>query len=346
MLEYKSKLEEKEADERDAASPGVYAAHNHPRNYLPGEELAAAVNVAITLNRPLLLTGAPGSGKSSVASSVAWQLKMGMPLEFVVKSDTQASDLFYTFDAIGRFAAQKDARDAIRFIDYQALGKAILYTNDILQEDYGELLSKTHRQRAQHPEGDRWQAPRRSVVLIDEIDKAQRDVPNDILVEIERREFSVRELGYRRVSCADGLEPIVIITSNSERALPDAFLRRCIYYHVAFPETGVLQSIVARRLPDRFTTSDHPVVRQATAFFEELRRANLSKPPGTAELLDWLSALYRAGSAVDDDGIDFSSPEVVRTASVCLLKTNIDQQGMSSFIERWRSSRGPAAEPR
>jgi len=339
LLEYKLTLEDADADDRDEKSRGLYSRINHPRNYLPGKQLVAAINVAIKLNRPLLLTGAPGSGKSSVATSVAWQLALGKTLEFVVKSDTQASDLFYTFDAIGRFAARKNEKEPIRFIDYQGLGKAILYSNDIESDDFNGILSADHIAKAKSEHGDHWQRPRRTVVLIDEIDKAQRDVPNDILVEIDRREFSVKELGYQRVSCAEGLEPIVIITSNSERALPDAFLRRCIYYHVSFPGEEILRKIVAGRLCDRFSQSEHPVLGDAVAFFEYMRTSNLAKKPGTAELLDWLSALYTAEEVVTADGIDFSSGEVASTASVCLTKTQVDQEGMQSILNGWRDSR-------
>lgn len=334
---YQVELDEENADARDTKSEGLYSRANHPRNYLPSEELAAAVNVAITLKRPLLLTGAPGSGKSSVASSVAWQLGLGLPLEFVVKSDTQASDLFYTFDAIGRFAAEKGEKEPIRYIDYQALGKAILYSKDIRSDGLDGVFSKDHVAKAVDKRGDRWEKPRKAVVLIDEIDKAQRDVPNDVLVEIERREFSVKELGYERVSCGDGLEPVVIITSNSERALPDAFLRRCIYFHVPFPDEEVLRKIVARRLSDRFAESDHPILRDAVGFFEHLRSSNLAKQPGTAELLDWLSALYGEGELVVDGSINYNSPDVARKASVCLTKTNVDQGSMQTIIDNWRA---------
>ena len=339
MLEYRVELSKKDADERDEASDGLFSVANHPRDYLPSVELVAAVNVAITLNRPLLLTGTPGTGKSSVASSVAWQLAMGRPLEFVVKSDTQASDLFYTFDAIGRFAAEKNEKDPIRHIDYQALGKAILYSNDIRAPHLHGIMSADHIAKAEGNHGDRWKGQRRAVVLIDEIDKAQRDVPNDILVEIERREFSVKELGYKRVACAEGYEPIVIITSNSERALPDAFLRRCIYFHVEFPKDEVLKAIVAGRLGDRFENASHPILSDAVQFFNHLRRSNLAKKPGTAELLDWLSALYRKGETVQGDKIDFTSDKVVDTIKVCLTKTQVDQGAAKDLVKAFNDRR-------
>lgn len=336
MLEYRVELSKEEADERDAESEGLFSKANHPRDYFPSKELVAAVNVAIALNRPLLLTGTPGTGKSSVAASVSWQLGLGRPLEFVVKSDTQASDLFYTFDAIGRFAAERGEKDPIRHIDYQALGKAILYSNDINAPHLQGILSNDHIDKAKSAHGDGWKKQCRNVVLIDEIDKAQRDVPNDILVEIERREFSVKELGYKRVECASGFEPVVIITSNSERALPDAFLRRCIYFHVEFPSDDVLKTIVAGRLGDRFEDARHPVLSDAVAFFNYLRRSNLAKQPGTAELLDWLTALYDDNQVVGADKIDFESREVVNTIKVCLTKTQVDQGSVDELVKRFK----------
>ena len=335
MLEYKHEISKEEADRLDDVSAGLFPKDNRPRDYEPGKELVAAVNVAIALDRPLLLTGTPGTGKSSVAASVAWQLQLGKPLEFVVKSDTQANDLFYTFDAIGRFAAKDNENKPIQHIDYQALGKAIIFSNDIDDDAFVGILSDAHKQKAR--DKDRWKRPTRTVVLIDEIDKAQRDVPNDILVEIDRRKFTIRELGYKDVSCEDGNEPIVIITSNSERALPDAFLRRCIYYHVDFPEPEILQSIVSRKLGKRFPETTHPVLAQAVGFFNHLRNCNLAKTPGTAELLDWLTALYREDQTVTG-GIDFDSPAVVGTIKVCLTKTKVDRESVESIIDSWPGS--------
>lgn len=337
MLEYKVQLSTEEANKKDEAVKDIYKRKFHPRDYVPSKELVAAVNVAITLNRPLLLTGDPGTGKSSLASSIAWQFGLGKPKEFVVKSDTQASDLFYTFDAIGRFAATADEKDPTRHIEYQALGKAILYSNDIATPWLRDTLSAVQMEKMLTEKSGEENRQMRSIVLIDEIDKAQRDVPNDVLVEIERREFSIKELGYKSVTCADGFEPIVIITSNSERALPDAFLRRCIYFHVDFPTDDVIRSIVAGRLGDRFVDQgkpmlEHPVLGQAVLFFKHARRSNLAKKPGTAELLDWLSALYKNDAIVDDRKINFESQYVINTIKVCLAKTRIDQEAMGTII--------------
>ncbi|MER2602622.1 MAG: AAA family ATPase, partial [Candidatus Competibacter phosphatis] len=196
-----------------------------PEGYLAPPDLAAAVDVALTLGIPLLLTGEPGSGKSALADSVAYELGLGRALRFVVKSDTEARDLFYRFDTVGRFhAAQTPGADAHpgRYISFAALGKAILHAK--LPSFVEALGVPAHA--VDHP-GERT----RSVVLIDEIDKAPRDVPNDILVEIETMQFDIPELsgggqGAVRVGLDDArnenqYRPIVIFTSNREKALPE-----------------------------------------------------------------------------------------------------------------------------
>lgn len=226
-----------------------------PAKYRTEPDLVAAVNVAITLGMPLLITGEPGCGKSQLAYRVAWELGFvkhtqvnGKQIikadleKFSVKSTTESGDLFYTFDTIGRFHASRNGDktangdnastvQARNFIHYQALGKAILnglgrnqVSSDIISDKQKAKLDT---------------APRRSVVLIDEIDKAPRDVPNDILNEIDNMEFSIPELQRDEpLGLPANLQhnrPIVIITSNSERDLPEAFLRRCVFYHLAFP---------------------------------------------------------------------------------------------------------------
>lgn len=208
-----------------------------PSGYLAPPGLVAAVNVALELGMPLLLTGEPGCDKSRLADSLAWELGLngGEPLRFVVKSDTEGRDLFYRFDTVGRFHAaqhEADRPEATRFISYNALGKAILHAKGPERSKRLDLMTKA-RLYAIPPEG------RRCVVLIDEIDKAPREIPNDILTEIEDLSFTVPELQQDAPICLDDDEqrnrPVVVITSNSERELPEAFLRHCIYYHIELP---------------------------------------------------------------------------------------------------------------
>ena len=216
-----------------------------PEGYLADQPLLDAVNAAIWLGQPLLLTGEAGCGKTELANHLAWRLGLtrkagedegGRPipehaLRFDTKSETRARDLFYTIDTIERFHAAQFERDPAkldptRFVRFHALGRAILYAAP--PDDLALRLEPDKR----HPG-----TPRRSVVLIDEIDKAPRDVPNDLLMEIEQMRFFMPELN-RIVTAPRDMRPILVITSNSEKALPDAFLRRCVYYHMSFPGAG------------------------------------------------------------------------------------------------------------
>ena len=292
-----------------------------PQGYRATAQTAAAVNVALTLGMPLLLTGEPGSGKSGLAYSIAWELGLSEPLRFPVKSDTESRDLFYRFDTVGRFhAAQTLTRDDPgvdpgRFIAFEALGQAILLAKpgriigDLGLPDYA----------VGHPG-----MQSRSVVLIDEIDKASRDVPNDSLVEIENMQFDVPELsgaGRPRVRVTleedeNRYRPIVVFTRNSEKALPVPFLRRCVYHHLQFPrfeeelrargekvseDHVTVEAIVNARLGTRYQGRDETARRIADAvgFFRYLRREEtaLERSPTLAELLDWLDYLMPHRSA-------------------------------------------------
>jgi MoxR-like ATPase len=293
---------------------------NRPDDYLASPDLAAAVDVALTLGMPLLLTGEPGSGKSALADSVANELRLGHPrparaLRFPVKSTTEARDLFYTFDTVGRFHASQtpgadaDARD---FIHFQALGLALLRAKP---STFARQDLALHPDRLDLPE-----EPVRSVVLIDEIDKAPRDVPNDILVELETMAFDIPELaaGRGRVqrvaldpnSAEAQRRPLVIFTSNREQTLPEPFLRRCVFHHLSFPpfraadaRAITVEKIVARRLGNRYSTDDSAQrqVRQAIDFFHYLRKPELEnrigRRPTLAELLNWLDWLLPPLSA-------------------------------------------------
>ena len=243
-----------------------------PEDYIAEPGLVNAVNVALILDKPLLLTGEPGTGKTQLALSLAWELGLGEPLKFETKSTSAARDLFYTFDTVGRFKAA-DGRDTLAFLTYNALGRAILLAND------ESAVSNYLTPHLVHT------GKRRSVVLIDEIDKAPRDFPNDLLNELDYLHFTIPELENAVISAHEEYRPIIVITSNSEKDLPDAFLRRCIYYHIQFPSRELLQNIVLRRLGE-FAGGSSALFSSALDFFFELRKAQLRKIPATAELID------------------------------------------------------------
>jgi len=258
-----------------------------PDFYQSTQEMVNAVNVALLMNMPLLLTGEPGSGKTQLAYRVAWELGFKEPLKFETKSTSISKDLFYIFNTLARFhAAQTDKtiHSGAEYISYQALGKAILLANQ--PETVQKIL----------PKGFQHDGPKRSLVLIDEIDKAPRDFPNDILNEIEAMYFKIpeldKELDNQEVKAPDAFKPVVIITSNSEKQLPDAFLRRCVFHHVEFPNYDRMTQIITARL-GKLIDNQTEFIDDALDLFYELRKPNtgLVKKPSTSELLVWIKSL-------------------------------------------------------
>jgi MoxR-like ATPase len=278
-----------------------------PEQYVPWDkDLIAAANVALALGKPLLLTGDPGVGKSEFSRWLAHKLDLGEREKFVVKSTSEATDLFYTYDTLGRFhdaqiniTNQKPTVNtnpiettdnrSLRYLKYQALGTAILNSlgrEYALREGYCDDIQSINITPT----------PRRTVVLIDEIDKAPRDVPNDILEEIDKMTFSVKEIGSRPLQSDNKLRPVVVITSNSERDLPEPFLRRCIYYHIPFPEREEdLTSILLSRLHHRSPGLNPQLLVDVQKMLKFLRSDVISfmRKPGLAEILDWLYELTR-----------------------------------------------------
>jgi MoxR-like ATPase len=238
--------------------------------YLADVRLVRAVNTALAVEQPLLVTGEPGCGKTELAWSVASELGLGEVLAFHTRSDHQARDVLYTFDSLRRLfdvqANDARAKDPESYVEYQSLGTAI---RDGV----------------------------RRVVLIDEIDKAPRDFPNDLLDEISEMSFRVVETGRRFPEPGRAAaRPIVIITSNSERQLPDAFLRRCVFHRIDPPDGGRLRSILRERLGDDY---DEALVEAALPRFQHVREieragTKLDKKPATAELIAFVLALLRA----------------------------------------------------
>lgn len=288
-----------------------------PAGYFADDGLAAAVNLALLLRQPLLVTGEPGCGKTQLAYSVAWQQGLGLPLKFETKSTSVARDLFYAYDTIGRFHAiqsREGSSRAIDYLSYNALGLAILRTRP--PEHWDGVLPS-------HGSAD-WK-PGRAVVLIDEVDKAPRDFPNDILNELELLYFRIPEVANRTVAADRALAPIVILTSNSEKHLPDAFLRRCLYYNIPFPDRARLEDIVCRRLGGLVERSS-PLLADVLRYFERIREPSLrlEKKPGTAELLGWISGMVRLGAR--STSTLAAARAFAADALPALLKTEHDQK--------------------
>jgi len=234
--------------------------------YIADEGLLADVNAAIVLGRPLLVKGEPGTGKTVLAAAVAEAL--GMPLlTWSIKSTTKAIEGLYTYDVVQRLNDSRfgegDVGDIRRYIKFGILGRSFV-------------------------------AAERHVVLIDEVDKADLEFPNDLLRELDEMAFHIPELD-ETVRAAN--RPVVIITSNAEKELPDAFLRRCVFHYIAFPDRERMRKIVDVHLPDL----SEKLVEAAFSRFYGLRKLEgLRKKPSTSELIDWLTVLVRAGIAPED----------------------------------------------
>ncbi|MEM9927857.1 MAG: MoxR family ATPase [Cyanobacteria bacterium P01_D01_bin.50] len=241
--------------------------------YLPNEKLVQAVNLAIALGRPLLLQGEPGCGKTSLAYAVSYGLCLPLEISYI-KSTSRAQDLLYTYDAVNRLydAELKDPRSQYikNYIRLGPLGKAIA------RAEYG----------------------RRSVVLIDEIDKADLDFPNDLLWELDKLEFRVTEAPDIHYAVSENvqLRPIVIITHNEEKALPVAFLRRCIFHYVEFPQTEK-ELLEVLQLHD---INNQELSQKAIKVLLKLRKLDLNKKPGLSELLDWVGYLQAVKTPIEE----------------------------------------------
>lgn len=242
-------------------------------NYVATDDLTIAVNAAITLERPLLIKGEPGTGKTELARQVASALGLSM-IEWNIKSTTRAQQGLYEYDAVSRL------RDS-------QLGEERVH-------DVGNYIRK----------GKLWQAfeaEERLVLLIDEIDKADIEFPNDLLQELDQMKFHVYETNQ---TVAAKIRPIVIITSNNEKELPDAFLRRCFFHYIRFPEMDTMRKIVAVHHPG---IKDALLTTALTQFYELRETAGLKKKPSTSEVLDWLKLLLAEDLTPDDlrrDGAD------------------------------------------
>jgi MoxR-like ATPase len=292
---------------------------NEPSGYLAEKGLRDAVNVSIALGQPLLVTGEPGTGKTRLADSVAYELGLLPPLVFFTKTTSTAKDLFYRYDALQRFHDAQFSTEQLppdKYITYDALGLAIL------------LSLEPEAANAFLPQGLKDKGPIRSVVLIDEIDKAPRDFPNDILNEVENLSFTIMESG-RQFTAESIYRPILILTSNSERNLPDAFVRRCVFYHIPFPDTEQLLAIIQRRL--RLSPDFTPVMLlNAVQHFEKIRDLALKKKPATAELLSWVRVIDKIGLDVDD--LKPGEIEALFLSYSLLAKSKEDQETITQAL--------------
>ena len=243
------------------------------KDYVAGADLAVAVNAAIALERPLLVKGEPGTGKTELARQIAAGL--GLPLiEWGVKSTTRAQQGLYEYDAVSRL------RDG-------QLGSERVH-------DIGSYIRR----------GKLWEAfdaPGRVVLLIDEVDKADVEFPNDLLGELDRMEFHVYETGE---TVRARHRPIVIVTSNNERELPDAFLRRCFFHYIRFPDEATLGAIVEVHFP---AIKRDLLAAALTRFFAVREQPGLRKKPSTSEMLDWLKLLLAEDLTAEDLRADTKS---------------------------------------
>lgn len=235
-------------------------------SYVATDDLTVAVNAAVTLERPLLVKGEPGTGKTELARQVSAALGLPM-LEWNIKSTTKAQQGLYEYDAVSRL------RDS-------QLGDAKVY-------DVANYIKR----------GKLWQAfasDERVVLLIDEIDKADIEFPNDLLQELDKMEFHVYETGE---TVRAKHRPVMIITSNNEKELPDAFLRRCFFHYIRFPDMDTMRKIVEVHHPG---IKDALLTTALTQFYEVREQQGLKKKPSTSEVLDWLKLLLAEDLTAED----------------------------------------------
>ena len=236
------------------------------QDYVATEDLTVAVNAAVLLERPLLIKGEPGTGKTELAKQVASALGLDL-IEWNIKSTTKAQQGLYEYDAVSRLRDSQLGDERVR--------------------DVGNYISK----------GKLWtafEADQKVVLLIDEIDKADIEFPNDLLQELDKMAFYVYETG-ETVSARN--RPVVIITSNNEKELPDAFLRRCFFHYIAFPDQETMRQIVKVHYP---AIKEQLLTTALTQFYEVREQQGLKKKPSTSEVLDWLKLLLAEDLSPED----------------------------------------------
>ena len=245
---------------------GISNEFNGTNEYVASEQLLNAVNVAITLGKPLLIKGEPGTGKTMLAEAISKALDKKLII-WNIKSTTKAQDGLYMYDTIQRLYdgqfGEEGVDDIARYIKLGKLGEA-------------------------------FESDEQVILLIDEIDKADLEFPNDLLWELDQMEFYIHET-KRMVKAKH--RPIVIITSNAEKELPDAFLRRCIFHYIDFPDADLMEEIVRTHIPN----VEEAVLKSAFDVFYDIRgMRDVRKKPSTSELIDWINVLQLGGISADE----------------------------------------------
>ena len=280
-----------------------FSRFNGSKDYIAAKDLQNSVNVAIALGRPLLIKGEPGTGKTMLAKSIAESLGYKLII-WNIKSTTKAQEGLYVYDTVQRlYDSQFGDRDVSDISQYIKLGKL----------------------------GEAFTSDEQVVLLIDEIDKADLEFPNDLLWELDIMNFYIPETGK---TITANRRPIVIITSNAEKELPDAFLRRCIFHYIDFPDAEMMEEIIRVHYPDL----EERLMRQAMEAFYALRGlSGLLKRPSTSELLDWVQALALGG--VRTDAITRELPFLG-----VLIKKNEDFAKAQRYLDE-KAGRKPKAVP-